>query len=213
MKKSGIKDRIIAVLKYKGLNVNKASKMFGIPQRTLNRQVNEDGKVAMELIYAVLDFFPEISPLWLIMGEGDMLREENSNNFVAAPFYSDLPVSAGYRDCTDPSLEKASGYISLPSHNASFYFPVSGTSMEPEVFSGDIVGVVRVEPNDRISPESIYMIVTNEARMMRLWWSIESRGVSIVSRSPLKVKTFMLHFSKKLAYISLSFTPACFMLR
>lgn len=184
MKKSGIKDRIIAVLKYKGLNVNKASKMFGIPQRTLNRQVNEDGKVAMELIYAVLDFFPEISPLWLIMGEGDMLREENSNNFVAAPFYSDLPVSAGYRDCTDPSLEKASGYISLPSHNASFYFPVSGTSMEPEVFSGDIVGVVRVEPNDRISPESIYMIVTNEARMIKHCYQDENNPEVLWCVSP-----------------------------
>lgn len=168
MKKNNIKDRVIAVLKAKGLNVNKASKLFGMPQRTLNRQVNEDGKIAMELMYSILDSFPEISPLWLIMGEGDMWRDSNiQQEFLAAPFFSDMPVSAGLRDAFDPSSEKASGYISLPSQNANFYFPVSGTSMEPEVFSGDIVGVVRVEPYDKISPESIYMIVTNESRMIK----------------------------------------------
>lgn len=168
MKKDNIKERVIAVLKAKGLNVNRASKVFGIPQRTLNRQVNEDGKIAMDLMYSILDNFPEISPLWLVTGEGDMLRESNAlQECVPVPFYSDLPVSAGLRDCFDPSLEKANGYISLPSQKANFFFPVSGTSMEPEVFSGDIVGVVRVEPYDKIVPEAIYMIVTNDNRMIK----------------------------------------------
>ena len=168
MKKDNIKERVLAVLKAKGLNVNRASKLLGMPQRTLNRQVNEDGRIAMELLYSILDNFPEISPLWLVMGEGEMWRDSNiQQEFVAAPFFSDMPVSAGLRDCFDPSMEKANGYISLPSQNANFYFPVSGTSMEPEIFSGDIVGVVRVGPYDKISPESIYMIVTNESRMIK----------------------------------------------
>lgn len=168
MGKDNIKDRVIAVLKAKGLNVNRASKVFGIPQRTMNRQVNEDGKIAMDLMYAILDNFPEISPLWLVLGEGEMFREcDVTQECVSAPFFSDMPVSAGLRDSFDPSMEKANGYISLPSQKANFYFPVSGTSMEPEVFSGDIVGVVRVGLYDKISPESIYMIVTNENRMIK----------------------------------------------
>ena len=168
MGKDNIKDRVIAVLKAKGLNVNRASKVFGIPQRTMNRQVNEDGKIAMDLMYAILDNFPEISPLWLVLGEGEMFRGcDVTQECVSAPFFSDMPVSAGLRDSFDPSMEKANGYISLPSQKANFYFPVSGTSMEPEVFSGDIVGVVRVGQFDRISPEAIYMIVTNENRMIK----------------------------------------------
>lgn len=168
MGKDNIKDRIIAVLKAKGLNVNRASKVFGIPQRTMNRQVNEDGKIAMDLMYAILDAFPEVSPLWLVLGEGEMFREcDVTQECVSAPFFSDMPVSAGLRDSFDPSMEKANGYISLPSQKANFYFPVSGTSMEPEVFSGDIVGVVRVGHYDKISPEAIYMIVTNENRMIK----------------------------------------------
>lgn len=168
MKKGGIKSRVIALLKSKSLNVNQASKLLDIPQRTLNRQVNEDGNISMELVYAILDYFTDISPKWLIMGEGGMYRsEEIPLSAESVPFYNDLPVSAGLRDCMDPAFERPSGYISLPSQNASFFFPVSGTSMEPEIFSGDIIGVVRVEPTDRILPEAIYMIVTNDNRMIK----------------------------------------------
>ena len=185
MNKDNIKDRVIALLKAKGLNVNRASKLFGIPQRTLNRQVNEDGKIAMELMYSILDNFPEISPMWLIMGEGEMIRDSNDElKCESAPFFSDLPVSAGLRDSFDPTLEKAKGFISLPSQNASFYFPVSGISMEPEVFSGDIVGVTRVEPYDRISPEAIYMIVTNENRMIKHCYIDENNPELIWCVSP-----------------------------
>ena len=74
MKKGGIKARVTALFKSKSLNVNKASKLLGIPQRTLNRQVNEDGNVSMELLYAILDKMPDVSPEWLIMGDGCMYR-------------------------------------------------------------------------------------------------------------------------------------------
>ena len=185
MGKDNIKDRVIAVLKAKGLNVNRASKVFGIPQRTMNRQVNEDGKIAMDLMYAILDNFPEISPLWLVLGEGEMFREcDVTQECVSAPFFSDMPVSAGLRDSFDPSMEKANGYISLPSQKANFYFPVSGTSMEPEVFSGDIVGVVRVGHYDKISPEAIYMIVTNENRMIKHCYNDENNPELLWCVSP-----------------------------
>ena len=39
-----MKERVLSVFKAKKINVNKASKLLGIPQRTLNRQVNENGK-------------------------------------------------------------------------------------------------------------------------------------------------------------------------
>ena len=71
-----IKKRVSAVLKYKQMNVNRASKFLDMPQRTLNRQVNEDGNISMELVYAILSNFPEISAAWLISGEGSMIADE-----------------------------------------------------------------------------------------------------------------------------------------
>ena len=74
MKDNGIKQRVAEVLRYKKINVNRASKILGIPQRTLNRQVNEDGNISMELLYAILDTYTDVSPLWLLLGEGDMVQ-------------------------------------------------------------------------------------------------------------------------------------------
>ncbi|MBO7302537.1 MAG: S24 family peptidase [Bacteroidaceae bacterium] len=163
-----IKERVVEIFKYKNLNVNKASAVLGIPQRTLNRQVNEAGKITMDLVYAILDSFPEVSPLWILTGEGSLLRdEEQQSKDGSSPYYRDMPVSAGLRDAVDVAKEKPQGRILLPKNKADFYFPVTGTSMEPEVFEGDIVGVTRVNSYEKISSSNIYMIVTNETRMIK----------------------------------------------
>ena len=167
MKGRGIKSRVVEVLKFKEINVNRASKKLCIPQRTLNRQVNEDGNISMDLLYALLDHFPEISPLWLLLGEGEMLLDSTRQTTVSIPFYNDLPLSAGYRDAFDPGRENPTSYISFPNSGADFFFPVSGTSMEPDINDGDIVGVKRVEREEGIVHGDVYMIVTNDARMIK----------------------------------------------
>ena len=167
MKGRGIKSRVVEVLRFKEINVNRASKKLCIPQRTLNRQVNEDGNISMALLYALLDHFPEISPLWLLLGEGEMLLDSTRQTTASIPFYNDLPLSAGYRDAFDPGRENPTSYISFPNSGADFFFPVSGTSMEPDINDGDIVGVKRVEREEGIVHGDVYMIVTNDARMIK----------------------------------------------
>jgi hypothetical protein len=157
----------VEVLRFKEINVNRASKKLCIPQRTLNRQVNEDGNISMDLLYALLDHFPEISPLWLLLGEGEMLLDSTRQTTASIPFYNDLPLSAGYRDAFDPGRENPTSYISFPNSGADFFFPVSGTSMEPDINDGDIVGVKRVEREEGIVHGDVYMIVTNDARMIK----------------------------------------------
>ena len=167
MKGRGIKSRVVEVLRFKEINVNRASKKLCIPQRTLNRQVNEDGNISMDLLYALLDHFPEISPLWLLLGEGEMLLDSTRQTTASIPFYNDLPLSAGYRDAFDPGRENPTSYISFPNSGADFFVPVSGTSMEPDINDGDIVGVKRVEREEGIVHGDVYMIVTNDARMIK----------------------------------------------
>lgn len=175
---SRLKDRVISVFKFKKLNPNSASRLFGIPQRTINRQVNEDGKIGMELVYSILNIYTDISARWLLLGDGNMLAEKSSEKELkgASPFYSSLPVTAGLRDSYDPTTETPSGFISMPQWSAEFYFPVSGTSMEPDIHSGDIIGVNRVESLNEIDPDKIYMIVTNESRMIKRCHSDENNS-------------------------------------
>ncbi|MBO5865154.1 MAG: S24 family peptidase [Bacteroidaceae bacterium] len=167
MKDNGIKQRVVEVLRFKKINVNRASKILDIPQRTLNRQVNEDGNISMDLLYAILDTFTEISPLWLLLGEGDIVASHAEPTLNKVPYYNDLPVSAGFKDVLDGGNETPTSYISIPGRNADFFFPVSGTSMEPEINDGDIVGVKRVGRSEGIVHGDVYMVVTNDNRMIK----------------------------------------------
>ena len=142
-----IKRRILILLTEKGLNVSKASGVLDIPQRTLNRQLNEGGSVSMELIRAINRYFPEVSIEWILSGKGEMYNGVNESDSLpknVSPYYNSVTVSAGVRD-TINDCEAADAFVSIPGTNADFYFPVVGTSMQPEINEGDIIGVKKME--------------------------------------------------------------------
>lgn len=73
------------------------------PQYTSNL-CNEGKKVGEKILDEILKEFPKVSPIWLKMGEGDMLRTETSFRNEVAPVdeseymmveYVDLRASAG----------------------------------------------------------------------------------------------------------------------
>jgi len=161
-----IKRRILHILSENSLSVNRASRLLGLPQRTLNRQLNEDGNVSMELISALQRYFTEISIDWVMSGKGSMYKVRTPDE-VALPYYDTLPVSAGVRDVVDGGREVPSGYISIPNAKADFLFPVTGTSMQPEINPGDIVGVKIIDTLQFLDSKKIYMIVTRDERMIK----------------------------------------------
>ena len=164
-----IRRRILILLTEKGLNVSKASGVLDIPQRTLNRQLNEGGSVSMELIRAINRYFPEVSIEWILSGEGGMYNGVNEYNNLprnVSPYYKSVTVSAGVRD-TINDCEAADAFVSIPGANADFYFPVVGTSMQPEINEGDIIGVKKMESFIELDAKRVYMIVTHDSRFIK----------------------------------------------
>lgn len=126
---------------------------------------------------------------WLCLGEGQMLNEEThaeiANQHIAStpniniaerartktavPYYGDLQVSAGEKSlATVVSSQKPSGCIDIPGMPKSIgAFPVIGCSMEPNIKSGDIVMIAEVDSWEKVDPDKIYMIITNEERMIK----------------------------------------------
>ena len=153
----GLKERILHILYENHLSVSGASRLLGMAQRTLNRQLNEDGAVSTALIRAVHREFPQYSLEWVLEGKGDILNSRQIEEENPIPYYENLPLSAGVRatfgDC---------GGV-----RAEFLFPVVGTSMHPEINEGDIVGVNRVKDSGAIEEDKIYMIVTRDERMIK----------------------------------------------
>lgn len=153
----------------KELNVNRASVMLDMPQRTLNRQLNEGGNVSMELIYAINKNFPEVSIEWILNGKGNMYRGEDATEAIqnVSPYFNSLSVSAGVRDFVNDVYELPDAFVSIPGIKADFFFPVVGTSMQPDINPGDIIGVNKIDSFIEFDREKVYMIITREARMIK----------------------------------------------
>ena len=84
------------------------------------------------------------------------------------PFWN-LPVSAGRSIKDIIGASKPDGFISgLPGVDiAENILPVTGTSMEPEISPGAIIGVRLMNNYDTLNTERIYLIITSDDRMIK----------------------------------------------
>lgn len=164
--------RIKEICKDKQLSVNELSKQIGVAQRTTNSYINEGRMPSVEFILKLSSTF-KLNMNWIMTGEGEMYIENNSvllNNKIkgAIPYYADLPVSAGTNGLSIVHEEEnPTGYMLIPNISAEQLFPVIGCSMLPRIKAGDIIGVNRVNRWERVEPDKIYMIITNEERMLK----------------------------------------------
>lgn len=96
-----IVQRIRKVAELKGLSVTALSKMLGVVQQTLNRQISGDGAMPLSTIDKFLSCFPEISAEWLLRGEGEMIK---SANYMPKSF--DARIEIDNEGCLKIKIEK-----------------------------------------------------------------------------------------------------------
>lgn len=158
-------------MKYKGLNDNQVTVECKLSQGLLGQARNGKSDLGNSTINKILNTYQDLNRVWLLTGEGEMIQEESTYEFKKTthsgiPYYEDLPVSAGQIEVL---LQEANptGYIDIPGLRAQALFPVVGCSMKPEINPGDVVGVESINNWDMIDPDKIYMIITNDDRMIK----------------------------------------------
>lgn len=71
-----IKQRIICLLHEKQVNINKIS-VDDSERIKLGRQINGDSTiVTVQTVQKLLNMFPDVSAEWLVMGRGEMIRQD-----------------------------------------------------------------------------------------------------------------------------------------
>lgn len=76
MNENIVKQRIREVLCAYGANPTNLAKRFGVNQKTLNNQINGDTSISISTILLIKEAIPDVSIEWLIMGEGEMLKQK-----------------------------------------------------------------------------------------------------------------------------------------
>jgi phage repressor protein C with HTH and peptisase S24 domain len=164
-------DRFDKYMKVKGLNDNKITVQLGLSIGTLGKSRKEGRDLSDKVVEQILNFYTDLDRVWLLTGEGEMLRGavvQPSDSASGIPYYSEMPVSAGSADLQlMDGDERAVGYIRIAGVSGKCAFSVVGCSMEPVIHAGDIVVVDVLDRYELIDPDKIYMIVTADDRMIK----------------------------------------------
>lgn len=111
--------------------------------------------------------FPEVSRVFLLTGEGDMIQSKEpkiikleSNQGV--PYFEDIEATATIASSYSDFKEVPTFYIDYEHFNdCTAYVPIVGDSMYPSFCSGEIIAIKKIFNLDVILWGEAYFVVTN----------------------------------------------------
>ena len=173
-------DRFDKYLRTKGLNDNQVTVSLGLSQGLIGKSRGKGRDLSSKLANKILDFYPDLSRVWLLTGEGEMLNGGSSqtipatielqaqtelNEKNAVKWYYELDASAGDGFFENNEINAPYKYINVPGFEGCFGLNLTGDSMLNTAQSGDIV-VVRPREVQTIINGEIYLVVTRDSQRM-----------------------------------------------
>lgn len=153
-------DRFDKYLKQKGLNDNQVTIRLGLSQGLIGKSRGEGRDLSSRSVNKILDFYPDINRVWLLTGEGEMLRtgapasvseDTPPPQLIPAPPGKGLPLiplpaMAGFlKGAADIDPNEIEWYFVPAFRDCQFLIRVKGESMSPRYLSGDIVACREVQ--------------------------------------------------------------------
>lgn len=190
--KEDITQRIRDILTQKGISITFLSKEIGIIQTTLNRQLKGETQLSADTVKAFLNYFPDISPDWLITGTGGQIKkaepvgieQKDNNPYPIKPF-----IDSVYAVCGAPSgfsiaiKEAECEGLSLPfMKEYDFSIKAKGDSMinrsnpARSIRESDIVACRLWKSRSHVCWGEVYALATSEGVVIKKIQKSEIEG-------------------------------------
>lgn len=171
VKKLTIKERILSFLDEVGVKKSDFFQATGIQSSNFKGK-NLQSQIGGDMLIKILSIYKELSPSWLMLGEGNMLLATTGNQVSeervgnTSPFF-DVDFSGGFDDILNDQTITPDCYISVPGfEKADFWCNVRGNSMSPQICNGDIIALKECPPDSIIYGE-IYAVVLDNVRTVK----------------------------------------------
>jgi len=189
-------DRFDKYMKYSGLNDNKVTVQLGLTVGVIGKSRKEGRDLSDKVIEEILNYYTDINRIWLLTGDGEMLKSdspvvaENINVISTGrviPYY-DAEVAAGTAYGMEMTQTQPAGMIEIGGlmKDSEFAMRVYGNSMVPNYPAGCVVGL-RQYTEHFIEPGTVYVIETAENRFLkRLYYNKEKSAFRCLSDNHMK---------------------------
>lgn len=159
-------ERFDKYMKFKGLNDNQVTTKCNLSQGLLGKARSGKSDIGSRAIDKILTIYQDLSRIWLLTGEGEMLKsdvtskEKDQQDIRMIPL---LPISAqggSLNDFVVSIKDSDCEQIVSPIKGADYAMPVSGDSMSPEYPSGSQILIKRINERAFIDWGRVYVLDT-----------------------------------------------------
>ncbi len=166
------KERIKQYLEYKGISKNKFYSQTGLSIGFLD----SGSSLGVDKARIIINNFPDISLNWLIMGDGNMLRSDADTQITTAEPASIggiplIPIEAMAGVLSGNStqvMERECEHYNIPMFKgAEFLIRISGDSMQPKYYSGDIVACKRLPLDTFFQWNRVYVVDSEQGVIIK----------------------------------------------
>lgn len=167
-----ILDRIKLYIDTKGISIAAFEKSVGMSNASFSKSLKNNGAIGTDRLENILSVYSDISPEWLLTGQGDMLKEEPSlsvsmNPQEGTPYY-DVDFLGGF-DLQENSqaMVPALNIVANICPRAEMWCNITGHSMEPTISHGDIIALHKCSVED-IQYGEVYAVVLDTFRTVKI---------------------------------------------
>lgn len=195
-----VKERILQFLDEKEISKTLFFNKVGISPSNF-KGAGKKSSIGSDLVVKILTEYPELSPEWVMLGEGEMLRAPskqaaNDPKKEIIPSHTPqegiplIPIEAwaGSLNGEDCSImeDECERYIVPSIKDADFLITVRGDSMTPKYYSGDIVACRKVFLSDLwFQWGKVYIIDTNQGSLLKkVRRGSSDETITLVSENP-----------------------------
>lgn len=173
-----ILSRIQEIASNEGITIGALERCIGASKGVLSRAINNGTDIQSKWISILVENYPQYSPVWLLTGEGNMLRAKSekeeklpsvNQTYEGAPYFN-VDFIGGFDLIVNDQTVNPDFYINYPPYNQPgvLWCNLTGHSMEPEISNGDIIALREVTtPIQYLPAGEIYGIVTEEYRTVK----------------------------------------------
>lgn len=172
MSANTILDRIETFLEIDGSSANSFAGQIGVDPGNMRKMLAGKQTITDRTLRKISDTF-QLSFEWLKYGEGEMYNNTNSPapeiSYTDGVPYYDVDFQLGFDEMEHPGAPNHEYLIRMPGYEkATLWCNASGHSMEPEINSGDILAMQRIEDFSFLPFGDIYgFITTNGMRTIK----------------------------------------------
>lgn len=187
--------RLEYILKYLNLNAKSFSEELGYerPQIIYDIIKGKTKTISGNIASKILSVFPEINKVWLLTGEGEMLKDDTKNEAVEvykevhhANVIPLLPVEAiaGGLQYWSETVELADcRKVVSPIPGADYAIQVSGDSMEPEIHNGTYVYIKKINERSFIPWGNTMVVDTENGVVVKKLFPVKDAPNTILAKS------------------------------